>query len=115
VEGRTFIRPVHDKDNYNSDVVNIKRRFNDFLKTYTSNNEFFSSKFILDFQVAQSGICINKRSFLSFQFLLKQKDENHILKLKDVKNSTENAIKNILNNLIKEIEKCDFEVSKTKK
>jgi hypothetical protein len=115
VEGRTFIRPLHNKDNYNSDVVNIKRRFNDFLKTYTSNNEFFSSKFILDFQVAQSGICINKRSFLSFQFLLKQKDENHILKLKDVKNSTENAIKNILNNLIKEIEKCDFEVSKTKK
>lgn len=115
VEGRTFIRPLHDKDNYNGDVVNIKRRFNDFLKTYTSNNEFFSSKFILDFQVAQSGICVNKRSFLSFQFLLKQKDENHILKLKDVKNSTENAIKNILNNLIKEIEKCDFEVSKTKK
>jgi hypothetical protein len=52
---------------------------------------------------------------LSFQFLLKQKNDNNILKLKDIKNNTESEIKNILDELIKEIEKSDFEVSKTKK
>ena len=42
-------------------------------------------KYILDFQVAQSGISTLKRSFLSFQFLLRQKNDKNILKLKDIK------------------------------
>jgi hypothetical protein len=115
IEGRTFIKPLYEKDNYNPDIINIKRRFNRFLQNYVNNSDIFSNKFILDFQVAQSGIAVNKRSFLSFQFLLKQKNDNNILKLKDIKNNTESEIKNILDELIKEIEKSDFEVSKTKK
>ena len=106
IEGRTFIKPLYEKDNYNPDIINIKRRFNRFLQNYVNNSDIFSNKFILDFQVAQSGIAVNKRSFLSFQFFLK---------LKDIKNNTESEIKNILDELIKEIEKSDFEVSKTKK
>ena len=75
----------------------------------------FSKKYILDFQVAQIGISVTKRSFLSFQFLLKQKNEDKVLKLKDIKQKTESNIQDILNSLTQCIKEYDFNVTKTKR
>lgn len=115
VEGRTFIQPLQEKDDYSVDITSIKRNFNKIIQKFVNSNDLFSQKYILDFQVAQSGISTLKRSFLSFQFLLRQKNDNKILKLKDIKQKSENDIQNVLDDLIKCIRECDFTVSKTKR
>ena len=115
IEGRTFIQPLTEKENYSVELTTVKRGFNRIIQNFIDSNDFFSKKYILDFQVTQSGVSVTKRSFLSFQFLLKQKNEDKILKLKDIKQNTENDIQNILNSLIQCIRDCDFEVTKTKR
>lgn len=114
VEGRTFIQPLTDKENYNIEIASMKRKFNKIIQDFINSNNLFSQKYILDFQVAQSGISTLKRSFLSFQFLLKQKNDNKILKLKEIKQKSETDIQNILNNLTTCIKEYNFSVSKTK-
>jgi hypothetical protein len=115
IEGRTFIQPLTEKDSYNIEITSMKRKFNKIIQNFISSNNLFSQKYILDFQVAQSGISTLKRSFLSFQFLLRQKDDNKILKLKEIKQKSETDIQNILNDLTMCIKEYDFSVSKTKR
>lgn len=115
IEGRTFIQPLNDKSSYSAELTGIKRGFNKIIQNFIDSDDLFSKKYILDFQVAQSGISVTKRSFLSFQFLLKQKNEDKILKLKDVKQKTESNIQNILNLLTQCIKEYDFNVTKTKR
>ena len=115
VEGRTFIQPLNEKNSYTTELTGIKRGFNKIIQNFIESNDLFSKKYILDFQVAQSGISTLKRSFLSFQFLLKQKNEENVLKLKDIKQKSECDIQNVLNDLTRCIEDYDFEVTKTKR
>jgi hypothetical protein len=112
IEGRTFIQPLNDKSSYSVELTGIKRGFNKIIQNFIDSDDLFSKKYILDFQVAQSGISITKRSFLSFQFLLKQKNEDKVLKLKDVKQKTESNIQDILNSLTQCIKEYDFNVTK---
>ena len=99
VEGRTFIQPLNEKNSYTTELTGIKRGFNKIIQNFIESNDLFSKKYILDFQVAQSGISTLKRSFLSFQFLLKQKNEEKVLKLKDIKQKIRSDIQNVLNDL----------------
>lgn len=115
IEGRTFIQPLNDKSSYSVELTGIKRGFNKIIQNFIDSDDLFSKKYILDFQVAQSGISVTKRSFLSFQFLLKQKNEDKVLKLKDVKQKTESNIQDILNSLTRCIKEYDFNVTKTKR
>ena len=115
IEGRTFIQPLNDKSSYSVELTGIKRGFNKIIQNFIDSDDLFSKKYILDFQVAQSGISVTKRSFLSFQFLLKQKNEDKVLKLKDVKQKTESNIQDILNSLTQCIKEYDFNVTKTKR
>lgn len=115
VEGRTFIQPLNEKNSYTTELTGIKKGFNKIIQNFIESNDLFSKKYILDFQVAQSGISTLKRSFLSFQFLLKQKNEENVLKLKDIKQKSECDIQNVLNDLTRCIEDYDFEVTKTKR
>ncbi len=64
--------------------------------------------------MAASGVAVNKKSFLSFQFLLRQKRDN-IMKLSDVKNLSEGMINNIADALRDSIIEHNFVLSKTKK
>lgn len=115
IEGRTFIQPLNDKSSYSVELTGIKRGFNRIIQSFIDSDDLFSKKYILDFQVAQSGISVTKRSFLSFQFLLKQKNEDKVLKLKDIKQKTESNIQDILNLLTQCIKEYDFNVTKTKR
>ena len=115
IEGRTFIQPLNDKSSYNVELTGIKRGFNKIIQNFIGSDDLFSKKYILDFQVAQIGISVTKRSFLSFQFLLKQKNEDKVLKLKDIKQKTESNIQDILNSLTQCIKEYDFNVTKTKR
>lgn len=113
-EGKTFIKPNVEMDNYNKEIVEIKRKFQQSIKTNLDGNEHFNPQYILDFQVAKNGISTKKKSFLSFQLLFKQKNTKNLLKLNDAKKVSGNIMDNMLSTLTTEIEKHNFSVSKTK-
>lgn len=114
IEGRTFISPLLDKEDYNSDIFDLKHALKSCISKELCQTALFENKYIIDFQVASSGIAVNKKSFLSFQFFLKQ-NKNSILMLKELKDSSENMINAIVNSLEENILKHDFIISKTKK
>ncbi len=114
VEGKAFISPVEEKDGYSRDISEIKHYFKRSISSNLAGSNIFDTKYILDFQVASSGISVNKKSFLSFQFLLRQKGEK-VMKLTDVKTASEGMISNIVESLKETITEHNFELSKTKK
>lgn len=114
IEGRTFICPQEGKDDYSHDISEIKHNFKRSISQNIQNSNLFDNKYIIEFQVASNGISLNKKSFLSFQFLLRQNKDN-VLKLKDLKVSAEGMIKNIVDSLEENIVEHNFVISKTKK
>ena len=70
--------------------------------------------FFVNFQVAQSGVAKNKKSFLFFQFLLRQR-KDRILKMKEIKKEAENTITDIVKSLEDTIYEHDFSIYKNKK
>lgn len=113
-EGKTFIKPNVEMDNYNKEIVEIKRKFQQTIKNNLATNQHFNTQYILDFQVAKNGISTNKKSFLSFQLLFKQKNTKNLLKLNDAKKVSGEIMNNMLSDLTTEIENHNFSVSKTK-
>lgn len=114
VEGRAFISPQEEKDDYARDISEFKHDFSRSISQHISNSTLFDNKFILDFQVASKGISLNKKSFLSFQFLLRQ-NRNNVRKLKEVKDLSEDMITSIVSTLAENITEHNFVISKTKK
>ena len=115
VEGKTFIKPLNEKDDYNKDIVELKRAFNKTLQKYLTGDKLYVPKYIFDFQVAQSGISTAKKSFLTFQFLMRQKVDKQIMKLKDIKTASEDLINNIINEFSEHVKSHDFSITKTKR
>ena len=115
VEGKTFIKPLNEKDDYNKDIVELKRASNKTLQKYLTGDKLYVPKYIFDFQVAQSGISTAKKSFLTFQFLMRQKVDKQIMKLKDIKTASEDLINNIINEFSEHVKSHDFSITKTKR
>ncbi len=114
VEGKAFISPEDDKEDYAKDIAEIKHVFKQSISDGLCTTDVFDNKYIIDFQVASSGIAVNKKSFLSFQFLVRQKRDN-IMKLTDVKARTEGMILSIVDSLKNAILEHNFSLTKTKK
>lgn len=114
VNGSVFISPLLNKENYDNDINEIKNNFNKIIKSELKISNLFDNKFICDFDVRTSGIKPNKKSFLSFQYHLKQ-NKNNIMKLDILKNNVNQMINTVLNELEKNILEHDFSLSKSKK
>ena len=110
-----IIKPLNEKDDYNKDIVELKRAFNKTLQKYLTGDKLYVPKYIFDFQVAQSGISTAKKSFLTFQFLMRQKADKQIMKLKDIKTASEDLINNIINEFSEHVKSHDFSITKTKR
>ena len=114
IEGGVFITPNEEKDSYVNDVKAIKYGLKKTIRENLSNNNFFVNDYILEFQIADKGIKTNKKSFLTFDLMLKQ-PSGKILKLNDVKKHAEQNIYEIVNSLKQNIVEHNFSLSKTKK
>jgi hypothetical protein len=113
IEGRTYISPNIEKETYDRDIYDMKRSLKTSISNNIKENNLFDGSFILDFQVAQNGVSKNKKSFLSFQFLLKQ-EKDRVLKLKDVKKEALETINKIVGSLENSILEHDFSIYKNK-
>ena len=113
-EIRTFISPLEEYDNYNFIFSSLRKNLSKNLMEKLNGNYFFNKNFILDFQVANSGVKINKKSYLTFQIFLKQNDDS-LKNLKEIKKICEPLITEILDDLKKNILSYNFLIAKTKK
>lgn len=114
VEGRGFICPLEEKDDYSRDISEIKHVLKRSISSGLQESKQFDNKYIVDFQVATSGIAPNKKSFLSFQFLFRQNSEN-VLKLVEVKNISTEMINKIIESLKNAILDHNYVITKSKK
>jgi len=115
VEGKTFIKPLFEKDDYSKNIGEIKRSFNRIIQDNLNGHELYLPKYIFDFQVAQSGVSVNKKSFLTFQFLIRQRQDKMIIKLKDIKAASESLINKIVDEFSEQVKSHDFTITKTKR
>lgn len=113
IEGRGFISPTEERESYERDLYEIKHTFNKTIGNNIKKYGIFENNYILDFQIATSGIKIDKKSFMSFQFLLKQ--ANRVEKLKDIKVHASDMINDIVYSLSEDINKHHYLITKTKK
>lgn len=113
-EVRTFISPLEECDNYSQVFAYLKKEFSKKISNTLKNNDFFSDKYILDFQIANSGIRLNKKSYLSFQLFLRQKSVV-IKELKEIKKIAEPFLTELLNDFKNDIISNNFSITKTKK
>ncbi len=113
-EGRTFVTPEEDKENTAKDINEIKHSFKKLINEILHESKFFTNKFILDFQVATGGIHYGKKSFLSFQLILSQRDDS-IKKLPTLKESANDCLLRIANGLEEEIKSRGYLLSKIKR
>jgi hypothetical protein len=114
IEGRTFICPSFEKDDYSKEISEIKRSLSQSISRNIRSSSRFDDKYIMDFQVASSGVAKGKKSFLSFQFLLRQ-NKDEVLNLKELKEQEIDTINNIVDALKESILTHNFSLSKTKK
>lgn len=114
VNGRTFIQPNFEKEEYDGDITDIRHNMKNTISRNLRGNSLFEQQFILNFDIASSRMLKGKKSFLSFQVVFKQKSKN-VLKLKDLKTASEPFVNNIVFSLTNDIISHDFTIHKSKK
>ena len=114
VDGRVFLSPSEVMDNYSDEIEDISKKFKRTIGERLRTNEIFADRFILNFDISSSRMIKDKRSFLSFQFFLKQKNTAP-LKLGTVKEKSEIFINSLLSNLEGDIQSHCFTLHKTRK
>ena len=75
----TFIEPKENKETYKEDVEFFEKRLKEIAKKLThsinpdsSSDKLFDKNYIVNFEIAEDRIAVNKKSYLSFQIFLKQ-------------------------------------------
>lgn len=94
-EGRGFIYPFEDIILNEKLGKKLKNKLNFIIQNKLIDQELFENKFILDLQIAENRVKINKKTYIHFQFLLKQK-ELVLINIKDIKANTEDMVNKII-------------------
>lgn len=113
IEGRGFITPTEDKDDYTPDISIMKHSLKKSLVTELNRSTVFDNKFIIDFDIASNCMKYNKSSFLSFQITLKQKGDTP-LEIKKVKETSSGMVTSIVDQLSNTIKRNNYIINKSK-
>lgn len=81
--GNTYISPIDNKDAFTEELINIKESFRSSIKCFLENSNDFDRMFVCDFDVRESGLRKGKKSFLSFEIYIKQREISTILEAQD--------------------------------
>jgi hypothetical protein len=112
VNGRCWICPTKLMD-YQTILENIEKDMKKNIKTFLIDGINFDNKYILDFDINTNSLLPNEKKFLSFDFYLRQNENNKkdLLSLKDI---FERKVSTIANNLVHSFKKNQFTIEKTK-
>ena len=113
VSGKCWLCPRTEMD-YQSVLSLIKDKLKKMIKNRLFEDDIFENKLIFDFDVNFEKMNVGEKKFLSFDFFLRQRDEN-IKMLKDLDTKLKNKLSPVIDFLITELQENNFLVSKTKK
>ena len=113
ISGKCWLCPRTEMD-YQSVLSLIKDKLKKMIKNRLFEDDIFENKLIFDFDVNFEKMNVGEKKFLSFDFFLRQRDEN-IKMLKDLDTKLKNKLSSVIDFLITELQENNFLVSKTKK
>jgi len=98
--------------NYNSVISNLRKQIKHNINSTIDVNDFHTDKYIVDLDMRSSGISDGKRSFMSCEITLFQKNNISVTKPKMVNTATD-IVKNVIGSCLEKQEHFTF--YKTKK
>jgi len=98
--------------NYNSVISNLRKQINHNINSTIDVNDFHTDKYIVDLDMRSSGISDGKRSFMSCEITLFQKNNISVTKPKMINTATD-IVKNVIGSCLEKQEHFTF--YKTKK
>lgn len=112
VSGKCWITPNKEMDY--SDVINgIESNMRRNIKFFMIDGVNFDNKYILDFDINVDALAPNTKKFLSFDFYLRQNEENK-KGLSELKDFFTRKVSTIANNLVYKLNENGFTVNKRK-
>ena len=75
IEGGFYIMPQTKKDEYKTDIDNIKKEMKDLIKDSIQNSKYFKPEHMFFTDIADERILYNKKTYFSFQLFVKPKKE----------------------------------------
>jgi hypothetical protein len=114
IEGGTFIKPLTESSDFNEIMSKIENKCRKYIKQSLFNNDFLTNNFLIHFYVCSHRMNKDKKTYLSFQYHFKQKN-NQNKSVINLKKEKEDFFINILNNIQKELESEDIKLFKHKK
>lgn len=112
--GNTYISPIENKLLFNEDVEFIKTKFKTLIKQYLETSKQFESMYVFDFDIRESGLKTNKKSYFSFEIYLKQNKTN-ILPINELQHIADAFMNNITNSITTTLWLLNFKTFKNKK
>lgn len=113
LEGGGFITPTTDFEDFSVIMDNIQSFCKKSTKNKLNENNLLDNCFLLNFEVCSDRMKKNKKTYLSFQYHFKQKNNANISVL-DVKKENENFFISLLNDLEKELNEFEIKISKNR-
>lgn len=113
LEGGGFITPTTDFEDFSVIMDNVQSFCKKNTKNKLNGNNLLDNCFLLNFEVCSDRMKKNKKTYLSFQYHFKQKNNTNISVL-DVKKENENFFISLLNDLEKELNEFEIKISKNR-
>lgn len=113
VEGGGFITPTLESENFTDLMNNIQLKCKQILKSKLLKSSFLSNDFLMNFEVCSDRMKKDKKTYLSFQYHFKQKNELN-KSIIDLKEENENFFIELLNDIEKTLLNNSINISKTK-
>ena len=111
IEGKSWVTPKC-KGTYKDAISEIVTNFKDNFKAAIHSTDDFYNKFLFDFDIKSNLLKENKKSFMSFELLIKQNGD--VLTLNDIKTKVEMLLGGTTNNLVEDFNKHIFILEKRK-
>lgn len=109
LEGSFFITPEIEHEDYNNIIHNIKNSCKTLLKSKLYKSTILDTSFLMNINVCSDRMKINKKTYISFQYHFKQKQNNSII---DIKKDNENFFIGLLNDLENNFNDYQIKISK---
>lgn len=99
-------------EEYDNTIETIFTDFKKKLKKTIANSSYFENRFVCDFDLRTASVRENKKNYISFEFFIRQSDKVYLLK--DMKKIMKNTFKGIIDDLVHNLEKHTYKMTKTK-
>lgn len=115
-KGGTFITPIIDRESYGNDIHGFEKCFKTLVKDNIELRfgDYLADRFICHLHVKDKSVKYNDSSYLSIECHLRQKNDENLLSLVDMKKLLETSIYNTLEQLCEMIIEHGYIINKNK-